>query len=167
MNAPLQSCEVCGAKVPELRRSRCWGCYARWTENRPVGLGATCAICHERRRDFLKSVELLGAWVPLCFNCAGRAMRLSPMPQSLDDIRRGMARERRRHERRSGRPDTRVYTRERRGSDRRAGGGRGADDLILLDDDDIVLIELEAALEANETRGEETRIVETMGRRGS
>src|SRR5437868_3971187 len=52
------ACGVCGARVTELRRGRCWGCYTRWGESRPVGKGAACAICHERRRSELRLMEL-------------------------------------------------------------------------------------------------------------
>jgi hypothetical protein len=31
---------VAEAGVTELRRGRCWGCYMRWAESRPVGRGA-------------------------------------------------------------------------------------------------------------------------------
>ena len=38
----VHTCDVCSAKVHELRRGRCWGCYARWVDARPVGVGARC-----------------------------------------------------------------------------------------------------------------------------
>ena len=113
-------CEVCGAAVHELRRGRCWGCYTRWALARPVGLGASCRMCGERRREFLKSIELLGGWVPMCHNCAARTASLSPLPQTLGEIRRVLERERRQGGRRSGRADGRVFPYERRGRDRRA-----------------------------------------------
>jgi hypothetical protein len=107
-------CEVCGGKGLELRRGRCWGCYNRWTEARPVGLNAACTVCEERRKGFLKQIELLGAWVPMCHNCAGRAMQLLPAPTSLAEIKKRLSRERRNGERRIGKKDTRVFPRERR-----------------------------------------------------
>src|SRR5262245_50800236 len=115
-------CEVCHAQVAELRRGRCWGCYTRWSENRPVGLNATCAVCGEKRREYLRQIELLRAWMPVCHNCTARAGRLSPMPQSLDEIRTRLARDRRAKERRAERPDDRVFPRERRGLERRSVG---------------------------------------------
>lgn len=123
-------CEVCGAAVHELRRGRCWGCYTRWALARPVGLGATCRMCGERRREFLKSVELLGSWVPMCHNCAARTASLSPLPQTLGEIRSVLERERRQGGRRIGRMDGRVFPYERRGRDRRArlAHGTGVDD---------------------------------------
>src|SRR5215470_19844781 len=69
-------CEVCGAMVSELRRGRCWGCYARWVESRPVGSGARCVTCSERRLRVLRSIELHGAWQVMCFNCAGQVMHM-------------------------------------------------------------------------------------------
>lgn len=147
---PPQTCEVCGARVHELRRGRCWGCYQRWVESRPVPLGAACAVCGERRRDHLKTVELLQAWVAMCHNCAARATSLTPMPQTLDDVRRALTRDRRRTERRRGRADTRVFKRERRGLERRSTGLANGDDLMLLGEDDIVILD--------DVPGEETRI---------
>jgi len=113
-------CEICCARVSELRRGRCWGCYSRWVEARPVGIGAACRICGERRRAYLKSVELLGSWSPVCYNCAGRMATLDGMPQSVAGIRALLTRERRADARRIGRADGRVFPYERRGRDRRA-----------------------------------------------
>ena len=113
-------CEICCARVRELRRGRCWGCYSRWVEARPVGIGAVCRICGERRRAYLKSVELLGSWSPVCHNCAGRMATLDGMPQSVAGIRALLGRERRSEARRIGRADGRVFPYERRGRDRRA-----------------------------------------------
>jgi hypothetical protein len=150
-----KTCEACGAIVAELRRGRCWGCYTRWTDNRPVGLGAACTMCNDRRRENLRSVELLRAWVPICHNCAARAMKLVPMPSSIDEIRKRLHRDRRRTDRRAGRKDTRVFQRERRGLERRNTGLARGDDLMLLDDEDIVVIDSDGDAD----RGEETRIV--------
>lgn len=151
----LHSCEVCHAKVPELRRRRCWGCYSAWVETRPVGSGACCVFCGERRRAVLKQVELLRQWTVTCHNCAATALALSPMPESLDGIRERLSRERRDADRRGGRADSRVFRRERRGVERR---GVGREDVaggeLTLDDDDILIVIDEA-----EFTGEETRIV--------
>jgi hypothetical protein len=134
------ACEVCSAKVHELRRGRCWGCYSKWSENRPVGYGAACCMCNDRRREHLRLAELLGAWMPICHNCAARATHLTPMPQSLDEIRTRLDRERRRRDRRIGKSDGRVFKRERRGLERRRTGLAAGDDL-LIDDADILIIE--------------------------
>ena len=88
-----------------------------------------------RRHANLRRIELLGAWVPMCFNCAGRTMRLSPMPQTLDAIRSGLSRERRRVDRRVGKPDLRFYQGERRGVERREVGLAVDGDLMLVDED--------------------------------
>jgi hypothetical protein len=152
----MQACEVCAAKVTELRRGRCWGCYTKWADNRPVGLGAACCMCNDRRREHLRQVELLGAWVPICHNCAARTTRLSPMPQSFEDIRERLDRERRARDRRHGKSDTRVFQRDRRGLERRHTGAANGNDMMLIDDEDILIIEA-GELPSNEP-GDETRI---------
>ena len=125
----MDQCEICRARVRELRRGRCWGCYSRWVEARPVGIGACCRICGERRRAYLKSIELLGTWSPVCHNCAARIAVLAPLPQSIAGIRALLSRERRAAIRRVGRPpsdlngqsiDQRAFPYERRGRERRA-----------------------------------------------
>jgi hypothetical protein len=134
MPLPAFTCTVCTARVHELRRGRCWGCYARWVEARPVGLGARCATCNEKRRRFLKMVELFGAWRPLCFNCDGQLVQLDPVPLTLEALRFVVSRERRRRDRRFGKPDTRVFRYERRVGERRV--GRDADPMV---DDDMII----------------------------
>ena len=147
-------CEVCGARVSELRRGRCWGCYQRWVETRPVGLGAFCACCGERRREYLRQVELLRAWVPMCHNCAARALRLSPLPPTLEAIRERLGRDRRWGDRRNGEPDPRSAPRDRRGLERRSVGHAQGEDLMLVDDDLILelldedLVEMESKVES-------------------
>jgi hypothetical protein len=120
--------------VHELRRGRCWGCYARWADARPVGLGARCATCHEKRRRFLKPVELFGLWQAMCFNCAGQVAAVDPMPKSLAALRAAVSRERRRRDRRFGKPDTRVFRYERRVGERRTGR-----DVIPMVEDDMII----------------------------
>lgn len=114
-------CDVCSANVIELRRGRCWGCYNRWVENRPVGLGARCCICGERRHDFLRTSELLGGWWPTCYSCSGRIHGLEIIPPSIAEIRIALDRERRgkQSDRRCEEPDSRVFLYERRRDDRR------------------------------------------------
>jgi hypothetical protein len=111
-------------------------------------------MCNDRRRENLRMVELLRAWVPICHNCATRAMKLSPMPQSVDEIRR-LHRERRSADRRTGRADNRVFPRNRRGLERRSVGHARGEDLMLLDEEDIIVIESddpEAPAAADQTR---------------
>jgi hypothetical protein len=143
MTEPSRSsgCDVCGARVAELRRGRCWGCYARWVDARPVGLGARCITCGERRLRMLRTVELYGAWPAMCFSCSGQLLALEPVPPTLAELRVALSRERRRTDRRSGRPDTRVFRYERRVGERRSSG---RDDYPLVDDDMIIEIEMEA-----------------------
>ncbi len=116
----MHACEVCNAKVSELRRGRCWGCYARWVDARPVGVGARCVTCGEKRRRFLKSVELYAHWQPMCFNCAGQLLHLLPLPESMAELKEAVSRERRRVDRRIGKTDSRVFQYERRVGERRA-----------------------------------------------
>ena len=137
--APAHECDVCGARVHELRRGRCWGCYARWVDARPVGLGARCVVCTERRRRMLRGVELHGSFYPMCFACAGQAMNLDPMPVTVAALKQQLTRERRGPDRRFGRPDTRVFQYERRVGQRRA----GREDGELIEDDMIIEIWVE------------------------
>ena len=144
------ACEVCNAAVGELRRGRCWGCYARWVEARPVGIGAHCITCSEKRRRVLKAVELYGSWKPMCFNCSGQLLHLDPMPSTITELKKVVSRERRDNDRRFGKPDTRVYQYERRVGDRRMGREEMSieDDMILeitIEDDDGTVLEAKAS----------------------
>jgi len=138
LSSALHACDVCGARVHELRRGRCWGCYSRWVDARPVGLGARCVVCSERRRRLLRSVELHGGWYPMCFACAGQAAALEPMPPTIAEIKDALQRERRSADRRIGRPDNRVFRYERRVGERRFGR-----DECPIDDEMIVEITVE------------------------
>jgi hypothetical protein len=140
MAAPAHECDVCSAKVHELRRGRCWGCYARWVDSRPVGAGAHCVMCRERRRRMLRSVELLGGWHPMCFSCHGQMQALAPLPATLADIREALSRERRKVDRRGGRPDTRVFQYERRVGQRRVFRDG---EWVAIDDDMVVEITID------------------------
>ncbi|MBA3817758.1 MAG: hypothetical protein H0X17_02620 [Deltaproteobacteria bacterium] len=130
----MQSCEVCCAKVHELRRGRCWGCYSRWVDERPVGVGARCTTCPEKRRRVLKSVELHGSWLPMCFNCAGQLLHLDPLPATLAELKVAVSRERRATDRRFGKPDSRVFQYERRVGERRS----ARDEYPTVDDEMII-----------------------------
>ena len=155
----METCELCNARVHELRRGRCWGCYARWVDARPVGLGARCVTCHEKRRRFLKSVELYGAWQPMCFNCAGQVAMLDPMPRTIAGLRDAVSRERRKRDRRIGKPDTRVFRYERRVGERRA----GREELPSVDDDMIIEVTIEEpVLDTGEDFEDLTRIRELV-----
>jgi len=130
----------------ELRRGRCWGCYTRWVDARAVGLNAKCCCCKERRRDHLRSVEVFGAWMPMCFSCAGKAGRLDKMPRTLHELRTCLHRDRRAEERRFGKKDTRVFQYDRRNEDRRE--GRTTEEGWMIIDEDMILEIEEAALAA-------------------
>ena len=136
-------CEVCSAQVSELRRGRCWGCYSRWVDDRPVGVGAKCTTCNEKRRRFLKSVELFGAWKPMCFNCAGQLLDLDPMPPTILALKEAISRERRKRDRRIGKVDSRVFRYERRVGERRD----ERVDAPPVDDDMIIEVSYEVVIE--------------------
>ncbi len=135
------TCEVCSATVSELRRGRCWGCYARWVDARPVGIGARCITCTEKRRRFLKTVELYAVWQPMCFNCAGQLLHLVPLPPTLPELKEAVSRERRRVDRRFGKSDTRVFKYERRVGERRS----LRTEYPSVDDDMIIEVTMETA----------------------
>ncbi len=141
------TCSACSAQVAELRRGRCWTCYTRWSELRPVGRGAMCLICHERRRDHLRLVEMRARSVPMCHSCAGRTLRLTQVPDSLDELREILTRDRRRNDRRDEGLDQRIFPRERRVGDRRGpprpDSGDEIDPALLLDAIEDLVIELD------------------------
>ena len=107
-------------------------------------MGARCVTCNEKRRRFLKTVELFNQWQPMCFNCSGQMAHLEPMPRTLVALREAVSRERRKRDRRFGKPDTRVFRYERRVGDRRT----GRDAVIELDEDDLIIeVTIEAEVE--------------------
>jgi hypothetical protein len=138
-NHTVETCEVCNASVHELRRGRCWGCYSRWVDARPVGVGARCVTCLEKRRRFLKMAELYGAWQPMCFNCSGQLATLDPVPRSIEALRAAVSRERRKRDRRIGKPDSRVFRYERRVGERRT----GREVYAIIEDDMIIEVTIE------------------------
>jgi len=141
------ACTACGAKVTEPRRGRCWSCYSKWAEMRPVPRGATCVVCDERRRDNLRLVEVHSRSVTMCHICAARTLKLAKVPSSIDGLRRVLTRDRRRQDRRSDGLDRRVFPRERRVGDRRgpARAGDATDPGFVLPDFDDIVIEIQEA----------------------
>ena len=140
-------CNVCGAAVSELRRGRCWGCYMRWAESRPVGRGAACVICAEKRRGQLKLVEIKRRSLPFCHGCAAQVMRLPELPATIEELRHALRRERRDADRRSGsKPDQRIFPRERRVGERRGPGREAFADtdprIHMLDLPEEIVLEL-------------------------
>src|SRR5262249_38743319 len=126
----------------ELRRGRCWSCYAQWADSRPAGFGAACVGCGERRLAYLKLIELLGSWLPMCGNCALRVTRLERAPTTLDGLRMALVRNRRMRERRRGLVDLRPERIDRRGLERRSVGACPTDE-ICVDDHPEIVIELQ------------------------
>ena len=150
------ACGLCGARVNELRRGRCWGCYSTWADQRAVGKGAACVVCDERRRDNLRMVEVHGRSLPMCHLCGFRTNRLEPVPVTIEGLRMMLRRDRRATDRRAGAMDTRVFPREHRDDERRrpprelAPGAYpevntlpvlNLDDVLELDVDDIDILE--------------------------
>ena len=141
VSSHVHHCEVCAAKVSELRRGRCWGCYARWVDARPVGSGARCITCSEKRHKVLRAVELFGGWQAMCFNCAGQLLHIAPLPDTLAELREAVSRERRKTDRRHGRDDTRVFRYERRAGSQRRGV---LEEYPIVDDDMIIEVSFAA-----------------------
>jgi hypothetical protein len=73
----------------------------------------------------------------MCHNCASRALRLLPMPRSLEGIRERLLRDRRARDRRAGQRDHRIFARERRAAERRV--AREPLEAIEWIDDDCIL----------------------------
>ena len=164
------ACGTCGAQVTELRRGRCWGCYTRWVESRPVGRGATCTVCFEKRRDQLKLVELHTRTMPLCHGCSSRLMKMDPIPASVEGMRSALRRDRRLADKRTGKVDQRIFPRERRVGERR-GPPRDADlsatpgyENTMLADMDEIIVELQ---EADMEEVEQTIVREDGARRAA
>ncbi len=91
--------------------------------------------CNEKRIRVLRTVELFGNWKPMCFNCSGQLLAINPLPATIAELRQRLSRERRRKDRRIGKPDTRVYSYERRVGERRTPRGEA---LTAIDDDMII-----------------------------
>jgi hypothetical protein len=145
---PVFACGLCGARVNELRRGRCWGCYSNWCETRPVGKGAACVVCDERRRENLRMTELHGRSLPMCHLCGFRANRLEPVPLTIEGLRAALRRDRRAVDRRGGSLDTRVFPRERRADERRrpdevTGVHRDVNTLPMLNLDDVLELDVD------------------------
>ncbi len=138
-------CGACGE--PEQpgsphRRGRCRRCYAAWVRERPVGLGAFCCACGERRKDALRHLEMGETWVVLCHGCAARAERLAPQPRTVSGLKLRLQRERRWGDRRAesvGAPRKTRVAGERRADDRRL-GERGVVDVTDLAEMEMELV---------------------------
>jgi hypothetical protein len=83
-------------------------------------------------------------------------MQLDPQPQTIAELKAILRRDRRAVDRRSGKPDTRVFQWERRVGERRAGR---VDECPTIDDDMIIEITLE---ETSQDFEDQTRIRELV-----
>jgi len=100
----------------------------------------------EKRRTMLKLVELKGRTMPFCHGCAAQLLRLSDIPDSIEELRHALRRDRRDGDRRGDeKVDQRIFPRERRVGERR-GPSREAyadtDPGMRLSEFDDVVIEL-------------------------
>lgn len=77
----------------------------------------------------------------MCFNCHGVIGTLDPMPQTVAGLKDAISRERRKRDRRWGKPDGRVFVYERRVGERRS--GREAE-LPAVDDDMIIEVTIDS-----------------------
>lgn len=77
----------------------------------------------------------------MCFNCHGVIGLLDPMPQTIALLKDAVSRERRKRDRRWGKPDSRVFVYERRVGERRS---PRESDLPLVDDDMIIEVTVDA-----------------------
>jgi hypothetical protein len=154
------ACSTCNAVVGELRRGRCWTCYTRWADQRPVGVGACCAVCDERRRDNLRLLEVQGRSLPLCHLCAARVSKLDLVPHSVEGLRAALRRDRRQLERRDDSGADAVAT-ERRAAQRRSSSFASGSGIGLLDEDASlwVLGEVDLELDVQENDIVEATVV--------
>ncbi len=155
MSQDTQTCEVCGVESTNLRRGRCSVCYWRWSESKPVGYGAACVLCNDRRHENLKMVEFRRAWLVMCHNCGAKATGLSPMPGTIEGLRQRLGRDRRWSDRRLELPAPNEVVRERRVGDRRAISDLPSEIEYSADD---LIIEILDGCEASFASGEATRI---------
>ena len=97
-------------------------------------MGAKCVTCPEKRRKVLRAVELFGSWKPMCFNCSGQLLAMTPMPTSIAELRLAVSRERRAKDRRFGKADGRVFRYERR-----VGQRRHTREITAVIEDDMIM----------------------------
>ena len=97
-------------------------------------MGAKCVTCPEKRRKVLRAVELFGSWKPMCFNCSGQLLAMTPMPTSIAELRLAVSRERRAKDRRYGKTDGRVFRYERR-----VGQRRHTREITAVIEDDMIM----------------------------
>jgi hypothetical protein len=100
-------------------------CYDAWVRARPIGAGAGCVSCGNRRREQLRHYEVGirlnaagGRWTILCHNDAATADTFDPPPRSVDALCERLARDRRWNDRRYDRAHRDPHA-ERRAGDHR------------------------------------------------
>jgi hypothetical protein len=163
-DAPLVRCGGCGeppAAGRTLRRGRCDRCYEAWVRARPIGVGAACAGCEDRRRVHLRYFEIGlqtnvpgGRWIVLCHNCVAFAESLKPPARSIEGLKMRLYRDRRWGDRRAeavGRAGTRESGHDRRDGDRRVSLREVLDgNELLIEEPEEQIIEMEADYEVLE-----------------
>lgn len=75
----------------------------------------------------------------MCFNCSGQVLKLSPMPTTIAELTAIVSRERRKNDRRFGKPDTRVFRYERRVGQRRS----SREAFPAIDDEMVIEVTIE------------------------
>ncbi len=98
---------------------------------RPIGVGALCSGCGDRRTVHLRYFELEtkertagGRWIVLCHNCTAVAHKMKPQPRSIEGLKMRLQRDRRWGDRRAasvGGKSERDSGFDRRDDDRRLG----------------------------------------------
>lgn len=89
------TCSRC-QEISNLRRNLCPHCYVRWLRSRPIGVGACCTGCGDRRLVHLQYVELQQGFAVVCRNCAAQLERQGgPPPADDEEVRALLQRERR------------------------------------------------------------------------
>lgn len=92
-------------------------------------------------------VEVHNRSLPMCHGCASRTLKLSPIPETLEALRRMLNRDRRSIDRRGDGMDRRIFPRERRVGQRRglprASSRCDTDPAIMLPDFDDLVIEID------------------------
>lgn len=89
------TCSKC-QEFSNLRRNLCPHCYVRWLRSRPIGVGACCTGCGDRRLVHLQYVELQQGFAVVCRNCAAQLEREGgPPPADEEEVRALLQRERR------------------------------------------------------------------------
>lgn len=96
----------------------------------------------------LKLVELKGRSLPFCHGCAAQLLRLSDIPETVEELRQALRRDRRDGDRRGDeKVDQRIFPRERRVGERRgtprAKRRNDTDPVMALPEFDDLVIEID------------------------